>query len=165
MWRIIPLSCLCPAFSHSVVQKYYFLFTPFWHFHSSHLANPLLVVAWCDIKMVSLKLNDGNKQNSSQLLLSFFKWAMLLMWVLLTYLVRVSCHCSCRKWTSTQWSLRISRFPHRSACRSRGMTTSMHWSPTSILSSPSVTRRLVSPLVRCLIARSLFSMCLCSLKP
>ncbi len=61
-----------------------------------------------------------------------------------------------RRSTSTQWRLRTSHLPQRSACRSRGMTTSMHWSPTSMLSSLSVIRRRVSPPVSCLMGCCLF---------
>lgn len=53
-----------------------------------------------------------------------------------------------RKWTSTQWSQKTCPSPQPSVFRSSAMITSTPWSPISTLSSPSVTRRQASPLVR-----------------
>lgn len=52
-----------------------------------------------------------------------------------------------RRWTSTQWRLRTCPSRHRSACRWKGMTTSMRWWPTSTSSSLVATREQASLLV------------------
>lgn len=74
--------------------------------------------------------------------------AHLLLWIGVFVVAFFHASVSPRRWTSTPWSPRTSASPPRSACRSRGTTTSTLWSPTSTWSSPSVTRRRASPQVK-----------------